>query len=208
MFARDAISKIAEVSALGYNGANMANPNSIVLAATAEKKGLKSVLVGGNAVNLYGYHRTTFDVDLLVREKDSAKWVSFFERHGYKIFQQTSNFTRLNFADDPAGALPVDLMLADDDTFRKIHAESRYREIGKDIRLAIPSPLHLVAMKLHALKSPPRLEQGLDLQDVIHLIKSAKIDIHGREFREIAERYATEAIRGKILHELGEESGS
>jgi hypothetical protein len=55
-----AISKIAEVNALGYNGANMPNPNSIVLAATAEAKRLKSVLVGGNAVNLYGYHRTTF----------------------------------------------------------------------------------------------------------------------------------------------------
>ena len=115
----------------------MPNPNSIVLAATAEAKGLKSVLVGGNAVDPYGYHRTTFDVDLLVREKDSARWVSFFERHGYKIFQQTGNFIRLHLADDPAGALPVDLMLVDDATFRQIHSESCHREIGKGIRPAI-----------------------------------------------------------------------
>jgi hypothetical protein len=184
----------------------MANPDTIELAARAETEGLQSVLVGGNAVNLYGYHRTTFDVDLLVRERDSSKWVSFFQRHGYEIFQQTSNFIRLHLVKDPAGALPADLMLADEETFRRILAESRRREIARGIRLAIPSPLHLVAMKLHALKSPPRLEQGLDLQDVIHLIKSAKIDIHGTEFSEIAERYATEAIRAKILSGLGEES--
>ena len=45
----------------------MATPDSIALVATAETEGLDSLLVGGNAVNLHGYVRTTFDVDLLVR---------------------------------------------------------------------------------------------------------------------------------------------
>ena len=103
----------------------MAAPNSIALAGVAEGEGLQSVLVGGNAVNLYAYRRTTFDVDLLIRENDSQRWLTFFEQRGYRVFHRTANFIRLHFATDPTKALPVDLMLADEDTFHKILAESR-----------------------------------------------------------------------------------
>lgn len=200
-------STIAERARLQNDG-RMANPDSIALAASAEAEGLESVLVGGNAVNLYAYFRTTFDVDLLVREADSERWLSFFQQGGYTVFHRTANFIRLRFAADPAGALPVDLMLADNHTFATIQRESRRCDIGNGLSLTIPSPLHLIAMKLHALRSPQRFESGVDLQDVKHLIKAAKIDTSSREFTEIAERYATETIRARILRELGEEPGS
>jgi hypothetical protein len=181
---------------------NMANPDSIALAANAETEGLETVLVGGNAINLYAYSRTTFDVDLLVREGDSARWLSFFQERGYAIFHRSPNFIRLHFAADPSAALPVDLMLADEATFRKIQEQSRRCDIGNGLSLAIPSPLHLIAMKLHSLRSPQRLEDGVDLLDVKHLIKTAQIDTSGKEFIEIAERYATDAIRARIAREL------
>ena len=79
----------------------MAAPDSIALAGAAESEGLESVLVGGNAVNLYAYRRTTFDVDLLVRETDSGRWLTFFEQRGYRIFHRTANFIRLHFANEP-----------------------------------------------------------------------------------------------------------
>jgi hypothetical protein len=63
-------------------------------------------------------------------------------------------------------------------------------------------------MKLHALRSPRRAEHGVDLLDVIHLIKTAKIDIAGNEFTAIAERYGTREIRDRILRELGGEPRS
>ena len=186
----------------------MPNPDSFALAALAEGEGLAAVLVGGNAVNLYAYFRTTFDVDLLVPESQTERWLSFFQERGYEIFHRTPNFMRLRFAPDPGGALPVDLMLSDDETFRKIQGESRRCEVGNGISLAIPSVLHLIAMKLHALRSPQRVQHGVDLQDVKHLIKTAKIDISSQEFIEVAERYGTEAIRARIERELGEESGA
>ena len=183
----------------------MADPDSIALAASAENEGLEAVLVGGNAVNLYAYRRTTFDVDLLVRESDSQRWFTFFEQRGYRVFHRTPNFIRLHFAANPAKALPVDLMLSDEDTFNKILAGSSRRDVGEGIQLAIPTPLHLIAMKLHALKSHARAERGADVQDVIHLIKIAKIDIHSREFTDIFDRYATDTIRTKIRTELEQE---
>lgn len=182
----------------------MPNPDTIALAASAEAEGLESVLVGGNAVNLHSYFRTTFDVDLLVRETDFARWLAFFEKHGYSVFHRTPNFIRLRFAAAPAQSLPVDLMLADMQTFSTIQRDSRRCDIGNGLSLAIPSPLHLIAMKFHALRSAARLEAGLDLQDVKHLIKSAKIDTSSKEFTEIANRYATDTVRARILRELSE----
>lgn len=131
----------------------MANPDSIALAANAEAEGLEAVLVGGNAVNLHSYCRTTFDVDLLVRETDCERWLSYFQSHGYAPFHRTPNFVRLRFVNDPAEALPVDLMLADPQTFATIQRDSRRCDIGNGLSLAIPSPLHLIAMKLLSEKS-------------------------------------------------------
>ncbi len=183
----------------------MPNPDSIALAASACAEGLDSLLVGGNAINLLAYSRTTFDVDLLVRESDAENWLSFFARHGYAVFHRSANFIRLRFVADPAGALPVDLMLADTETFQKIRADSHLHDLGNDLKLAIPSPLHLIAMKLHALRNPARLESGIDLQDVKHLIRTARIDTSSGEFNEITLRYATPAIRDRLFRELGEQ---
>lgn len=180
----------------------MGNTDSLALAANAEAEGLETVLVGGNAINLHAYFRTTFDVDLLVRESEAERWLSFFQKRGYAVFHQTPNFIRLRFAPDPATALPVDLMLADEETFGKIREQSRRCEIGNGLSLAIPSPLHLIAMKLHALRNPDRLAHGVDLLDVRHLIRAAKIDTSGQEFIEIADRYATDATRARILGDL------
>jgi hypothetical protein len=182
----------------------VAEPDTIALAAAAEKEGLQSMLVGGNAVNLYAYRRTTFDVDLLVRETDSQRWLTFFEQHGYRVFHRTANFIRMHLAADPTKALPVDLMLADEETFNKIRSESSRRDLGQGVQLTIPSPLHLIAMKLHALKTQARIERGADFQDVIHLIRTARIDVHGREFIDVVNRYGTEAIRAKLLAELSQ----
>jgi hypothetical protein len=181
----------------------MPGPDSLSLAASAAAEGLDSLLVGGNAINLLGYSRTTFDVDLLVRDKDMKRWVSFFARHGYAVFHRSTNFIRLRFNADPAAALPVDLMLADKETFEKILAASQLHDLGNNVKLAIPSPLHLIAMKLHALRNPARLESGIDLQDVKHLIRTGRIDTSSKEFTEITSRYATPAIRDRLLRELG-----
>lgn len=187
---------------------SVANPDSIVLAATAEAEGLETVLVGGNAINLHSYLRTTFDVDLLVREADSERWLTYFQRRGFAPVHRTANFIRLRFAADPTGALPVDLLLADAHTFATIQGASQRCDIGNGLSLAIPSALHLIAMKLHALRSPHRLENGVDLQDVKYLIKTANIDTSSKEFNDITERYATDAIRARILRELEDESRS
>lgn len=167
---------------------------------------MESLLVGGNAVNLLAYSRTTFDVDLLVPELDVERWISFLGQHGYTIFQRTANFVRLRFASNPAAALPIDLMLADQETFRKMRTGSQPFDPGNDLHLTIPSPLHLIARKLHALRNPARLESGIDLQDV-KLDQDRRNRCLQQRIQEIAKRYATKNVLTRLLTELGREPG-
>lgn len=88
-----------------------------------------------------------------------------FQGTGYAISRRTDNFIQLRFEIDPTAALPVDLMWVSEGTFRRIQADS-VREIGSDRTLAIPSALHLIAMKLHALKNPQRVQRGTDLPPI------------------------------------------
>lgn len=99
-------------------------------------------------------------------------------------------------------------MLANERTYRRIKSESRRCEIGGDLTLAIPSPLHLIAMELHALRNAQRTEKGIDLLDVKHLIRTAKIDISSPGFVAILENYATDAIRREIECEFRSQPGS
>lgn len=103
----------------------------------------------------------------------------------------------------------MDLMLSDAQTFRRIQQASRRYDIGNGRSLAIPTPLHLIAMKLHALRNPQRFERGIDLQDVKYLIKTAGIDIPSGEFTEILERCATEtnASENSKMSGVREEAG-
>lgn len=54
-----------------------------------QKRRVKYILVGGIAVNLYGYIRATADLDILVDMKDDnlAKVVKILQRQGYHVKQ-------------------------------------------------------------------------------------------------------------------------
>ncbi len=135
-------------------------------------------------------------------EGQAERWLAFFSRHGFAVFHRTPNFIRARLADDPAGALPVDLMLADLETFSRVQEASAPAEIGNRLTLRVPSVLHLIAMKLHAVRSPHRLAHGVDLQDVTHLIRTAKIDVADPAFEEVMERYGSDELRERSFREL------
>jgi hypothetical protein len=66
----------------------------------------------------------------------------------------------------------------------------------------LPKPIHLIALKLHAMKSPVRLRQGKDLLDILNLVSLCKIDIEGQEFQGVLDRYANEEIRNLVLRSI------
>ena len=161
--------------------------------------GLPVLLIGGHAVNFYGYNRTTLDVDFLIAVDSFPAWRSGLESIGYKWIGQTENFVRLEPV-DPA-LFPMDVMLVAPETFQKLYAERVECRIGTAL-LSLPKPLHLIALKLHAMKNPERLRQGKDLLDILNLVSLCQIDIEGQEFQGILDRYANEEIKNLVLRSI------
>ena len=165
----------------------------------SEQLGLPVLLIGGHAVNFYGYNRTTLDVDFLIAVDSFPAWRSGFESIGYKWIGQTENFVRL----EPVvpALFPMDVMLVATETFQKLYAERVECPTGT-ARMNLPKPIHLIALKLHAMKNPVRLRQGKDLLDILNLVSLCKIDIEGQEFQGVLDRYANEEIRNLVLRSI------
>ena len=151
------------------------------LTSEAGKRGLEFLLIGGHAVIQHGYQRMTVDVDFLCRAVQRGEWGEVIEHYGYKVYSEATAFTQ--FAGDP-GWPKVDLMFVDDSTFEKLERES----VRKG-SLHVPSPRHMVALKLHAARSPTRSEPEKDWGDIEALVKLHRLDPDDQDFCDIILRY-------------------
>lgn len=168
------------------------------VAELSQKLDLPLLVIGGHAVNAYGYSRTTLDVDFLIAVESFSKWRPAFESIGYVWKGQTENFARLDPPVTDPPSFPIDVMFVSSETFAKLHAEKLELDFGA-ARLPAPKPIHLVALKLHAMKNPERLKKGKDLPDILNLISICEIDTTGEEFASILERYANDETRSLLL---------
>ena len=167
----------------------------------AESAGLELLLIGGHAVNALGYERTTLDLDFMVIADDMEKWKSALSLQGFLLLREAHAF--IQFASPDTDGFRVDLMLVDASTFSKIASASQWVLYG-DTSVRVPCVLHLIALKLHALKNPAREKLGKDYGDIKALILRHAINIHSAEFQGILDRYATPAIRSKLMRDIHE----
>ncbi|MEM1157518.1 MAG: hypothetical protein AAF649_05475 [Verrucomicrobiota bacterium] len=145
------------------------------LAQHARAEGLKYLIVGGNAVNLHQYYRTTFDIDILIPETSLDNWRAYFAEHeNYEMSFKTHSFAGLESSEK---RIPLDLMLVDQQTFEKLSRDSIRIGMG-DVELPIPEAVYLIAMKPHALKNTSRADRKHDFQDIIHLIDLYQLDVN------------------------------
>jgi len=171
------------------------------LADAVAHEGLAVLVIGGHAVNAYGYSRTTVDVDFLVAVETFPNWRTVFESVGYHWIGQTETFARLDPPVTDPPSLPVDVMLVSPETFSKLYAERNLLDFGGSL-LPVPKPLHLVALKLHAMLNPERFKKGRDLPDILNLISICQIDTNSREFQTVLDRYANDETRSLLAAHL------
>ncbi len=162
----------------------------------AVQAGLRFLLIGGNAMIAYGVQRETADLDLLVRRDDLAGWRDLFLSRGYSVFHDGGNF--IQFSPPSEGAWPTDLMIVNDATFAKMEAASRTLSLWNQ-EWRIPSPAHMVGMKLHALTHGPKHRQLRDFLDVVEVIQAQRLDPEGPELREVFEKYGTPRLNRSVL---------
>jgi hypothetical protein len=160
------------------------------------KDGLAFLMIGGHAVNAYGYSRITADLDILVNRDDRDRWLLALAARGFTLKHDGGGFLQTN---PPEGCLwPLDLMLASPPAFSEVLAAAREVEQA-GIRLRIPSLDHLFVMKLQALRQGPPQRNFKDFMDVLSLAQINGVEVRGDRFRVLCEKYGGKAIYERLV---------
>jgi len=164
----------------------------------AQRK-LRFLVIGGLAVNHYGYARETADLDLFISQQDRVEWMQLMKDLGYASHNDGGSFIQYN---PPAqNAWPVDLMLVQEKTFAPILAASLAADFF-GIKTRVPALEHLIALKLHALKNTRMTRFLKDFLDVEYLIRINQIDIKSKNIRELFDKYGTPDLYEKVSQSL------
>jgi len=165
------------------------------IAIQAAEKGLPFVLAGGHAVIVHGHPRNTFDIDLIIRRVDQARWSELVKRMGYSFHREGTTF--LQFNPPNAQSLPLDLMLVGDETFTKLMAEAVPAPASAAGAKVVSLP-HLLALKCHAIKHGHRGRIVKDADDVIRLVLANKLDLDEPGIRDLFLKHGTAELYEKV----------
>ena len=138
------------------------------IADEAEQSRLPFLIIGGLAVSSYGHVRSTADADFAIPRRDLDAWKGLLAKFGYAVKHEQSAFAQ--FLPPFATMWPVDLMLLNDATFEKLNRAAKMNTIAGKPR-PVPCALHLIAMKLHAVRHGSADRRDLDLRDITELIR-------------------------------------
>lgn len=156
------------------------------LRAFLEERAWRNALVGGLAMAAYGLPRTTLDLDLVVDGAGQADLVGYLESLGYETLHRSSGYS--NHVHPEARMGSVDLVYIWGQTADKVFAATRRVPGPGGGEVLVPSPEHLAAMKVLAMKNDPtRTYQELD--DIRHLISEA-----GANRRAVREQFARHGL--------------
>ncbi len=160
------------------------------------KERISCILIGGYAVNYYKVSRQTGDVDFLITKEDFERISPILKDAGYQQERLQDNFAQ--FKSTKLSLMDVDFMFVDQTTFDKIRKEAVSCKIGK-LEFVLPSLDHLIALKLHSVKSSYKLRWTKDLPDIINLIRVNKIDARSAKFKELCLKFGTTELYQKIM---------
>jgi hypothetical protein len=163
----------------------------------ASPPSLQHLLIGAYAVGLHGHTRTTFDLDILARKSNRSEWTKKVVAAGLNIYAENENFTQFS---QTAGEA-FDIMFVNEGTFEMLWTASVERDLfSKPVR--IPSLDHLLALKLHALKSQPPHRTSKDAEDVEMLARRNGLDLTQKQYEELFLKFGTREIYETILRIL------
>lgn len=179
----------------------MINERSVfhLISDLTKQEKIPCVLIGGFAINHYRVSRSTGDIDFLITKEDFERMAHLLEKAGYKRLALQENFAQLESS--KVSLLDVDFVFVDKDTLDRVSKEGQAMTIAGQT-FTVPSLLHLIALKLHAIKNDPKNRLIKDFPDIINLIKINEIDFRNEEFKTLCHKYSNQEIYDKICEAL------
>ena len=118
------------------------------------QKNMRFAVIGGLAMQAFGYSRFTRNIDFAAERKDRDEIVAFAESRGYETLHVSEGYSNHLHADPELGR--VDFMYLDAATADQLFEGSSARELLPGLELPVPRPEHLAAMKAISMKNSPR----------------------------------------------------
>jgi hypothetical protein len=145
-----------------------------------QKQRVKYILVGGIAVNLHGYMRTTADLDILVEMKDSnlEKVAKILKKRGYHVKQPV----------DPIGI--ADKRIREDWVKNKhmkafnFYKEDEFKEV--DIIIKSPISYDIAKKNIQRIKVGDMILPIIAINDLINMKKKTGRDIDKLDIKMLA----------------------
>jgi len=150
------------------------------------------LMVGGLAVNYYGYTRLTTDIDLMVALPNVDTMVVAMKNAGFTSFSVSP---LVIFFKKPEPAVRVDFLRVDQVTLAKL-LRSAFPATVQGCQVNMPSLNDLLAMKFFSLAQSP-LRRGKDLMDIVWLSLENKLDAE-TVLRPLAMNFASEEIYQQV----------
>ena len=145
------------------------------LGANLKGKVKTPIIVGGWAINLHGYPRQTIDFDFMIFEEEFDIVSEAFIKLGYIRTIRTELYARFE-SESSESYLYFDCLFADKSTYEKLSSSGKSVKIFS-AEFILPCPMHIIAMKLHALKYGSNEREYKDFSDILSLIRIYDIDI-------------------------------
>ncbi len=143
------------------------------LARFLEEKEFLYGVIGGVGLAGYGMSRATVDLDLVLDAGAQEETIRFLESLGYETLHRSAGYSNHQHPLSEMGG--VDLVYVRDETSRRIFEASRILDGPGGMRIPVPSPEHLIAMKIVAMKNDPS-RAFQDMADIRFLIGLPDVD--------------------------------
>lgn len=160
--------------------------------------GTEAVLIGGFAVNYYGYTRSTVDIDFMIASDDVAALSAAMRGEGFTSIQTTENVAFFGKPDLP---IRIDFLQVDASTMQELLTRAVVVEFrGQSVK--VPALEDLLAMKLFALKHGWDRRVHKDLPDIAHLVVANRVD-EQEDLQPLCAKYGDDRIYEQVVHEIG-----
>ncbi len=155
--------------------------------------GVACLLIGGFAVNHYGYTRNTLDVDFMIASDDMGLAREIMIAAGFTNVSAMDNVVLFYM---PDSNLRVDFLQVTRATVQKLVSNANNISF-RGYNLKIPALKDLLAMKLFALTQSQLRRVDKDLPDIAYLTVINGLDLE-KEILPLCRQFATDDIYRQI----------
>ncbi len=170
-----------------------------VVSIRLPKASVKTIMIGGHAVNHYGVSRATQDIDFMIATTDEGTARRVMQEAG---FTNISAHENVLFFNRPGSPLRVDFLKVDQETMDKLLENSKEVDYLQSHRVLVPQLNDLLGMKLFALSHGGAKREAKDFWDIVKLVIENRVEVE-TTLKELCQQFGTDEIYVRLCTQIG-----